>query len=92
MVGFILVMIYFVGYIISARTYYRRRCGTSAAPGKPGLLSAAIPSFIWPFMWFTEGYRNPPLCTHRAHVLGRQRAAEMEARVQARIAAERKKS
>ena len=89
MAAFILFAIWFVGYIISGRTYYRRRCGTSAAPGKPGLFTAVMPSLIWPVMLFTEGYRNPPLCRHREHVLGRQNAAGVEARVQARIREER---
>lgn len=89
MVVFILFAIWFIGYIISGRSYYRRRCGTSAGPGKPGLLTAVMPSLIWPFMLFNERYRNPPLCTHSEHVLGRQRAAEVNARVQARIREER---
>jgi len=92
MAVFILLVIWFAGYIISGRVYYRRRCGTSAAPGKPGLFTAMMPSLIWPVMLFTEGYRNPPLCTHREHVLGRQRAADVEARVQARIREERSRS
>lgn len=49
--------------------------------GKPVLFTAVMPSSIWPVVWFTEGYRNLPLCTHREHVLGRQRAAKVEARV-----------
>lgn len=92
MLGFTVFAIWFIGYIICGRTYYRRRCGISAAPGRPGVFTAAIPSFIWPVMLFTEGYRNPPLCTHPEHVLGRQHAAEVAARVQVHIRQERKGS
>ena len=88
--GAIVLIMWFSGYVISARTYYRRRCGIAAAPGRPGILTAAMPSFIWPVMWFVGWYRDPVPCTHPDHVLGRHQAVQERVRVRALINEERR--
>jgi hypothetical protein len=90
--GAIILLVWFAGFIVSGRTYYRRRCGISAAPGRPGIFTACMPSYIWPVMWFVEWYRNPAPCTHPEHVIGRQQAAQQQAHIQALINQEKRQA
>jgi len=63
----IVLLVWFIGAVISARIYYQRRCGVRPSSGAPGIANAVIPSMAWPFMWFVEGWREPAPCRHPAH-------------------------
>jgi hypothetical protein len=77
-----LISIWFVGGIVNARYYYRRRHGLLLTPGAQGKNAAVLFSMFWPIALFAPAYRGPQLCTHQAHVRrradNRQVAAEHE--------------
>jgi hypothetical protein len=90
MAGLIVFLVYFIGYGVSARTYYRRRCGIIMGSNTGHTASAFMPSILWPAMWFLASYRSPQRCTHYSHVMKREQYQQMALDHERRLQRERK--
>jgi hypothetical protein len=76
MAVFLVFLVYSVGVVVNARSYYLRRHGLLIVRGAEGTMSATGFSMIWPVALSMDSYTTPELCTHPSHI--RQRAANRQ--------------
>lgn len=71
-VGFSLLVIWFVGWVVNSRRFFARRHGVPIEPHAQGTQKAVWLSFLWPVLLFVDWYKRPPLCRHLRHVEQRE--------------------
>ena len=62
-----------IGLVFGLRRY-ARKYRVSCFDNNEGILSVLFWGMLWPMVFFSESYRNPPLCTELEHVFRRQEA------------------